>query len=95
MSTYVIFIRDTMKDPEEFKVYGQKSAAARSNYPIKAHVYYGAVETFEGLPADGVVVVEFPDRATARAWYDSPAYREAKAHRLKAADYRVIMVEGL
>jgi uncharacterized protein (DUF1330 family) len=95
MSTYVIFIRDKMNDPEEFMVYGQKSAAARGDHPIKAHVYYGAVKTLEGLPADGVVVVEFPDRATAHAWYDSPAYQEAKTHRLKAADYRVILVDGL
>jgi uncharacterized protein (DUF1330 family) len=95
MATYVIFIRDKMKDPEEFKVYSQKSAAARGEHALRAHVYYGALETLEGLPADGVVVVEFPDKAAANAWYNSPAYQEAKAHRLKAADYRVIMVEGL
>jgi len=33
--------------------------------------------------------------AAARAWYDSPAYQAAKAHRVKAADYRVIFVEGV
>jgi uncharacterized protein (DUF1330 family) len=95
MAAYVIFIRDRMKDPEEFKVYSQKAGAARGNHALKAHVYYGDLETLEGLPADGVVVVEFQDKAAAHAWYDSPAYQEAKAHRLKAADYRVILVEGL
>jgi len=31
----------------------------------------------------------------ARAWYRDPAYQEALAHRKRAADYRVILVEGL
>ena len=67
MSTYVIFIRDKMNDPEEFKVYAQKASAARGDHPLKARVYYGAVETLEGLPAEGLVVVEFPDKAAAHA----------------------------
>ena len=95
MAVFAIFIRDRMKDPDEFKVYTKKSGAARGDHQMKAHVYYGAVDVLEGPPVDGVVVVEFPDRAAALAWYESPAYQEAKTHRLKAADYRVILVEGL
>lgn len=95
MAAYVIFIRDRITDPEEFAVYGTKAAAARGDHPIKALAFYGALETLEGDPADGVVVIEFPDMAAAHAWYDSPAYQEAKAHRLKGADYRVVLVQGL
>jgi uncharacterized protein (DUF1330 family) len=53
------------------------------------------LEVLEGPPADGVVVVEFPDMVAAHAWYDSPQYQEAKAHRQKAAGYRVMFVQGL
>ena len=95
MSAYIIFIRDEMKDPAEFRTYSKLSAAARGDHPMKAHVYYGAVETLEGPDADGVVVVEFPDRQSARAWYESPAYQEALAYRQRAATYRVILVDGL
>jgi uncharacterized protein (DUF1330 family) len=95
MSVYAVFIRDRMHDAEEFETYSQKSAAARGDHPIKAHVYYGALDVLEGPPADGVVIVEFPDRAAALGWYESPAYQEARAHRQKAGDYRVILVEGL
>jgi len=95
MSVFVVFTRDRMRDPEEFKTYSQKSAAARGDHPIKAHAYYGRVDVLEGPPVDGVVIVEFPDRAAALAWYESPAYQEAKEHRVKAADYRVMIVEGL
>lgn len=95
MTVLAVFVRDRMLDPEEFKVYGQKSAAARGDHKMRGLAYYGAVETLEGAPVDGVVIVEFADMAAAHAWYDSPAYQEAKAHRLKAADYRVFFVEGL
>ena len=95
MPVLAIFIRDAMHDPDEFKIYSRKSGAARGDHPIKALAYYGALEVLEGPPADGVVVVEFPDMASAHAWYDSPAYQEAKAHRQRAADYRVILVQGL
>lgn len=95
MSVLAIFIRDEMHDPAEFKIYSQKSGVARGDHPIKALAYYGAVEVLEGPPVDGVVVVQFPDMVAARAWYDSPEYQEAKVHRLKAADYRVMLVQGL
>ena len=42
--------------------------------------------------ADGVVILSFPSMPEAKAWYDSPAYTEAKKHRFQAADYRVIFV---
>ncbi|MEO5640619.1 MAG: DUF1330 domain-containing protein [Sphingomicrobium sp.] len=95
MPAFLVFIRDAMHDPDEFKIYAEKSGASAAGHPIKAHVFYGAIETLEGAPADGAVVIEFPDRAAARAWYDSPAYQEAKAHRVKAADYRVMLVDGV
>jgi uncharacterized protein (DUF1330 family) len=40
------------------------------------------------------VILEFPTVAEAKAYYDNPAYREAREHRFKAADYRVLVVEG-
>jgi len=42
-----------------------------------------------------VVLLKFPDMAAARAWYHSPAYQAAKVHRLKGAEYRVILVDGV
>jgi uncharacterized protein (DUF1330 family) len=32
--------------------------------------------------------------AAARAWYNSPAYQEARLHRMKGAQYRMLLVEG-
>ena len=95
MPAYAIFIRDRLHDADELAVYSKKAGAARGDHQLTPLAYYGATETWEGETAEGVVIVQFPDMDAARAWYQSPAYQEALAHRKKAADYRVILVEGL
>lgn len=96
MATYMIFIREgEIVDPEAMAEY---QAANRSEPPpegLKPLVVYGAMETFEGEPAEGVVVLEFPDTQSARDWYHSDSYQERAKLRLKAAPYRCIMVEGI
>jgi uncharacterized protein (DUF1330 family) len=56
----------------------------------------GPAELLEGSgePAR-IVVIEFPDLATARDWYDGELYREARAARASAATARFVLVEGL
>lgn len=51
-------------------------------------------ETCKGPEVEGVVILEFPFFAEAKAWYDSPAYREVREHRFRGADYRSVIVEG-
>jgi uncharacterized protein (DUF1330 family) len=58
-------------------------------------VVYGAVQPLEGRPPEGVIMLQFPTVEAARSWYESPAYQAALPHRLKSADYRTIIVEGL
>ena len=55
---------------------------------------YGTHEVLEGDKTEGVVIAEFPSMEAARAWYNSPAYQEAREHRLKGAIYRGILVEA-
>ncbi|ROQ24139.1 DUF1330 domain-containing protein [Gallaecimonas pentaromativorans] len=95
MTAYVIFIKDGVKDPDEMAIYAEKAGAARGDHPLTPLVFYGDITTLEGPEAEGAVVLAFPDMAAARAWYDSPAYTEARAHRFKGADYRVLLVEGV
>jgi uncharacterized protein (DUF1330 family) len=95
MSAYVIFVRDRITDPEEFKQYEQSAGAASAGHPVTPLVFYGALETLEGPPVDGAVVLAFPTVAEAKAWYESPLYQDALQHRLKGAEYRVFIVEGI
>ncbi len=95
MPAYVIMIRDRMVDPAEFAAYGAKAREARGDHKITPLAFYGPHQALEGPDPDGVVILQFPSAAEARAWYDSPAYQEALQHRLKGAEYRVVIVEGV
>jgi uncharacterized protein (DUF1330 family) len=84
-----------MHDAGEYETYRQKGLAALAGHPLTPRALYGRHEVLEGPATEGVVIIEFPSYDEARAYYDSPAYREAREHRFKAADYRVIIVEGV
>ena len=94
MTAYVILIKERTTDTAEMATYAEKAAAARAGHDLKRLVAYGAIEALEGPSAEGMVVLEFPDMAAAHGWYDSPAYQEAKAHRLKGSQFRVLLVDG-
>lgn len=94
MSAYVVFIRDKTNDPAEMQRYAELAPLARAGHDISRVAFYGQLDVLEGAPAEGVAILRFPDMAAARAWYNSPAYQEARQHRLKGADYRLLLVEG-
>ncbi len=95
MSAYIVYVRDRITDPEEFKIYQEAAPAASAGQPIIPLAFYGAVETLEGIPVDGAVILEFPTVSDAKASYNSPLYQEALKHRLKGAEYRVFIIEGI
>ena len=95
MSAYVVMIRDRMSDPEAMATYSELAREARSEGPPKPLAFYGPSETWEGAEADGVVILEFPDMTAARRWYQSSAYQKALPHRLRGAEYRVLLVDGV
>ena len=56
----------------------------------------GDVEVIEGeWDAQRIVVMEFPDEAAARAWYDDPDYERLRALRQSASNTDLILVEGV
>lgn len=42
-----------------------------------------------------LVVLEFPSRAAAEGWFNSPEYKKAKAFRLRSATGSLVLVDGL
>ena len=76
MAAYVIFIREgAVTDHEAMAKYQSGNGSAPPNPHMKIHTLYGPMEQLEGEPCDGVVVLEFPDTATAREWYFSDDYQ--------------------
>jgi len=94
MTAYVIVEVD-VTDSALFQEYAKGVPATIAAHGGKYIVRGGAVETKEGGWAPKrVVVLEFPSMAQARKWYDSPEYRPLLAMRLKAANAKLIFVEG-
>lgn len=85
-----------VNDPVLFEEYRKLVPATIAKYGGKYLVRGGAIESKEGgwTPAR-VVVLEFPTIEQARKWYHSPEYAPALAIRLKAANAKVILVDGV
>lgn len=100
MPAYMLFLReDAVTDPEAMRTYSamnrQNAGAFVEKYGIKPLAVYGATEAFEGDAPDGVIILEFPSADDARAWYASPEYQAALIHRMRGAEYRALLIEGL
>ncbi|MDL2184666.1 DUF1330 domain-containing protein [Pseudomonas sp. ChxA] len=67
LTAYVVYVRDRITDLEEFRKYEESAPAASVGHPVTPLAFYGAVETLEGAPVDGAVILEFPTLADARA----------------------------
>ncbi len=62
MTTYVVFTRESTIDPAELKIYGEKAGPAGQGHPITRLAFYGDVETLEGSPVEGAVILSFLQR---------------------------------
>ena len=95
MPAYVIFIQEKTKNSDELHTYLQLAPATLDGYDGAVLALGGRTETLEGPKAEEVTIISFSSLDEAKACYDSPAYRAAREHRFKGADYRVMIVEGL
>jgi uncharacterized protein (DUF1330 family) len=94
MSAYVI-VEVNVTDAKLYDEYKKLVPATVEKYGGRFAVRGGAVESKEGGWAPTrVVVLEFPSMEKARAWYHSPEYAPALALRHKAANAKLILVEG-
>lgn len=58
-------------------------------------VHGGDVDVREGDWAGDLVLIQFPDISSARAWYDSPSYQKIKHLRSNHLDGDVILAHGV
>lgn len=96
MPAYLIVLREgPIRDAAAFAEYQRKTRENSASFPLKPLVVYGATQALEGEAPDGTIILEFPSVEEARAWYNSPGYQAALPYRLKSADYRAFIVDGL
>jgi uncharacterized protein (DUF1330 family) len=95
MPAYFVMIREEITDAVALAEYGPKAALAAQGHPLKPLAAYGALDQVEGSAIEGAVILEFPDMAAAKAWYDSPAYQAAVKFRHAGSKSKAFFVEGL
>lgn len=94
MAAYVL-VEVEVTDPTTYEEYKQLTPASLAAYEGKFVVRGGAYETLEGdWKPNRMVVLEFPSVEQAKAWWNSPEYSKAKAIRQRAANTKMIVLEG-
>ena len=95
MAAYVV-VDVEVKDPVRYEEYRKTVAPTLAAYGGRFLVRGGQVHLLEGAwSPKRLVIVEFPDVATAKAWWASAEYANPKAVRQSASHTKMIVVEGI
>jgi len=95
MPAYIIG-QINITDPEKYQEYAKLAAPATAKYGGKFLVRGGAKTVMEGkVPYTCIVVSEFPSVEAAKKFYNSVEYQAAREKRLGAADFNMMVVEGI
>jgi uncharacterized protein (DUF1330 family) len=95
MAVFGVFIKESTQDQSQLDIYTSKAGPSLAGHAVKVLAAYGPHATLEGPGIEGAVIIEFPTMEEAQAWYNSPAYREAREYRFRGATYRAFFVEGV
>ncbi len=95
MAAYLI-AEIVVDDPDLYEAYKPKAAQSIADFGGRYLARGGDTERLEGGGAPNrMVVVEFPDMATAKAWYHSDQYQEARIIRAPVSRGTLTVVEGI
>lgn len=85
----------TIHDPEVYRKYAALTPALLEKHGGRFLTRGDAVETLEGDEfTERTVLLEFPDRQSALAWYHDPEYQKAAEIRRAASTGRVTLQAG-
>lgn len=96
MSTPAWFVfHVTIKDHDGLAPYSAEVGETVVAFGGRRILMGGPAAPVEGDAPEGLMVVlEFPDRSTAEAWYNSPAYQAILGHRLASTTGCAYLVEA-
>ena len=95
MTAYAIAHMRQVTLNDEIVEYLQKIDATLAPYDGHFLVHGDEVEVIENNWPGNVIMIEFPDLATAKAWYASEAYQAILPLRLRNSESDVILVNGV
>lgn len=94
MPAYIVALVE-VTDPKIYDGYRARTPDLVAKYGGRFVIRGGAPQVLEGdWPAPRVVVIEFPDEAAARRFYDSPDYQEIVPIRQKGSRGTLALLPG-
>ena len=95
MSAYCLFDNIQVDDPAALEEYATRTLPVVEAHGGRYVVVGGPFEVKEGSWSPTFpVLIEFPDIAAARDWYESPEYAPLKALREASGRYSAVFIEG-
>jgi uncharacterized protein (DUF1330 family) len=94
MTAYII-ARIDVTDPQDYMTYASQTVALAEKAGGRFLVKGGDQQAVEGEARSRQVLIEFPDRETALAWYNSPEYQEILPIALRSSDREIVVVDGI
>ena len=95
MPAYLIYVQEEVTDPDLMAQYRAGVADSVAKFGGKNLAAGPNFEKIEGdWEGSTVVVSQYPDMETLKAWYNSEDYKPFREMRLEASRGRMIFVEG-
>jgi uncharacterized protein (DUF1330 family) len=96
MSAYFLFDNVEVRDPVALAGYAKQAVKIVAEHGGRYVALDAVPEVVEGVNPGlrSVVLMEFPDVASARAWYDAPVYQPFKAIRHRAVLNNAVLIAG-
>ena len=93
MAAYFI-AKYNVTNPEGFAAYQPAVLPAFAGHDVEFVVVDHDGDAVEGSPAQHTVILKFPTKEAALAWYNSPAYQAIKHHRADNSEGDIVLCEG-
>ena len=94
MAAYVVSHVD-IHDAEQYQKFIELAVAALKKSPGEYLALGGESEQLEGKGRARNIIIRFPDMASARAFYDSPEYKEAERFSRTACTRDATLIDGI
>ena len=94
MTAYII-ARIDVTDLEDYKTYAAQTVAMAEKAGGTFLVKGGPMTQVEGTGPDRHVVIRFPTREQALAWYNSPEYQAILPIALRSSTRDLVFVDGI
>lgn len=95
MTAYAVGILRVAEITDAIVAYLERIDATLAPYQGRFIIHGGPQEIREGAHLGDLIVIAFPDRARAAAWYEGPEYAEILPLRTGAATGTVFLIDGV